>query len=262
MNGITIRLGTGKKSEEGTGSRRMTDRHYEQILAAVGRADRIVLGQIGQSLDGRIATASGESKYINGQAALAHLHRLRASVDAVLIGAGTLVADDPQLTVRFCDGKNPARIVIDPSGRGIPGGRWLASDGALRLALSPTGKAPVECDEVLAFEPPGDAPFDPRQIVQLLAERGLRRVLVEGGSRLLSAFLDADALDRLHVMIAPVIIGSGRIGLDLAPLARLADARRPRVQTFAFSDGDVLFDCDLRSNAAQADGFADQGAKL
>ncbi|MDH7797135.1 MULTISPECIES: RibD family protein [unclassified Beijerinckia] len=231
----------------------MTDRHYEDILAAVGRADRIVLGQIGQSLDGRIATASGESKYINGQAALAHLHQLRANVDAVLIGAGTLVADDPQLNVRFCNGKSPARIVIDPSGRGIPGGRWLAPDGALRLALSPSGKAPVECDEVLPIAPHGNAAFDPQQIVRILGERGFHRVLVEGGSRILSAFLDADALDRLHVMVAPLIIGSGRIGLDLAPLSRLADARRPQVRTFVFSDGDVLFDCDLRSSVPPTD---------
>lgn len=242
---------------EETGSHEMTEFHYEQILASVGRAERIVLGQIGQSLDGRIATASGESKYINGQAALAHLHRLRASVDAVIVGAGTLVADDPQLTVRFCDGPNPARIVIDPTGRGVPGGRWLAPDGALRLALSPSGKAPAECDEVLPLTRHGDAPFDPRQVVHLLSERGFRRILVEGGSRLLSAFLDANALDRLHVMIAPLIIGSGRIGLDLAPLSRLADARRPQVRTFAFSDGDILFDCDLRSCPSTAH----QGAK-
>ena len=77
----------------------------------------MVVGQIGQSLDGRIATESGHSKYINGPAGLTHLHRLRALVDAVVIGVGTAIADDPQLTVRRVAGQQPARVVIDPNGR-------------------------------------------------------------------------------------------------------------------------------------------------
>ena len=79
--------------------------------------DLVVVGQIGQSLDGRIATATGHSHYINGPAGLAHLHRLRALVDAVVIGVGTALADDPQLTVRRVAGPEPARVVIDPNGR-------------------------------------------------------------------------------------------------------------------------------------------------
>src|SRR5262245_27675971 len=79
--------------------------------------DLMVVGQFGQSIDARIATASGHSHYINGAAGLAHLHRLRALVDAVVIGVGTAVADDPQLTVRHVAGPSPARVVIDPKGR-------------------------------------------------------------------------------------------------------------------------------------------------
>ena len=74
----------------------------------------IAVGQIGQSLDGRIATPTGHSHYINGPAGLDHLHRLRALVDAVLVGVGTAIADDPQLTVRRVAGPNPARVVLDP----------------------------------------------------------------------------------------------------------------------------------------------------
>ena len=80
----------------------------------------VVVGQIGQSLDGRIATTTGQSHYINGPAGLAHLHRLRALVDAVVVGVGTALADDPQLTVRRVAGPDPARVVIDPSGRLAP----------------------------------------------------------------------------------------------------------------------------------------------
>ena len=79
--------------------------------------DLVIVGQIGQSLDGRIATESGHSKYINGPAGLVHLHRLRALMDAVVVGVGTAIADDPQLTVRRVAGPQPARVVIDPKGR-------------------------------------------------------------------------------------------------------------------------------------------------
>ena len=92
----------------------------------------MVVGQFGQSIDGRIATVTGHSKYINGTAGLAHLHRLRALVDAVVVGIGTAVADDPQLTVRRVAGPSPARVVIDPSGRLPATARLLAEDGIRR----------------------------------------------------------------------------------------------------------------------------------
>src|SRR4051812_25903843 len=76
----------------------------------------VTVGQIGQSLDGRIATPTGHSQYINGSPGLCHLHRLRAVVDAVVVGAGTVRADDPQLTVRHVEGPDPVRVVIDPRG--------------------------------------------------------------------------------------------------------------------------------------------------
>src|SRR5882672_9111545 len=79
--------------------------------------DLVIVGQLGQSLDGRIATETGHSKYINGSAGLEHLHRLRALVDAVVVGVGTAVADNPQLTVRRVAGPHPVRVVIDPKGR-------------------------------------------------------------------------------------------------------------------------------------------------
>ena len=96
------------------------DSTFADPFGPIARAplDRpFVVAQLGQSLDGRIATVTGESRYINGSAALDHLHRLRAEVDAVVVGAGTIVADDPLLTVRRVAGKSPARVVIDPSGR-------------------------------------------------------------------------------------------------------------------------------------------------
>jgi len=100
--------------------------------------DLVVVGQIGQSIDGRIATTTGRSHYINGSASLTHLHRLRAVVDAVVVGVGTLCADDPQLTVRHVEGPNPARVVIDPHGRSPPDARCF-TPGARHLVVSSQG---------------------------------------------------------------------------------------------------------------------------
>ena len=114
----------------------------------------VVIGQLGQSLDGRIATPTGASKYINGQEALRHLHRIRAEVDAVIIGVGTAIADNPQLTTRHVEGPNPVRVVIDPHGR-MPRDLTMLSDGAApvlavtcRDASAPEGAEalPLDCD--------------------------------------------------------------------------------------------------------------------
>jgi riboflavin biosynthesis pyrimidine reductase len=91
----------------------------------------------------------------------------------------------------------------------------------------------------------GDSPIAPAAIIQALQERGLRRILIEGGPWTIARFLDAGCLDRLHVLIAPVIIGAGRSGLDLPPVAELALARRPCADIHLLGGGDVLYDCDL-----------------
>src|SRR6201999_3603117 len=97
--------------------------------------DLMVVGQFGQSIDARIATATGHSHYINGPAGLDHLHRLRALVDAVVIGVGTAVAADPQPTVRRVAGPSPVRVVIDPGGRLGRAAKLLAEDGTRRLII-------------------------------------------------------------------------------------------------------------------------------
>src|SRR3954468_23636988 len=98
--------------------------------------DLVVVGQCGQSIDARIATPSGHSHYINGEAGLDHLHRLRALVDAVVVGVGTAIKDDPLLTVRRVEGPSPARVIVDPSGRLPPGARVLTADGIRRLVIT------------------------------------------------------------------------------------------------------------------------------
>ncbi|MFG1351759.1 RibD family protein [Xanthobacter autotrophicus] len=208
-----------------------------------------VVAQLGQSLDGRIATPSGDSKYINGPHALDHLHALRAGVDAVMVGVGTVIADDPMLTVRRVAGQSPARVVIDPSGRADPSARCFTADGARRIVLRRAGiAAPVaEGVEVIALEEAGA--FAPAAMLDALAARGLTRILVEGGAHTLSAFLEAGCLDALHVFVSPVILGAGRIGLTRKACDTLADALRPAARAHVFPDGDVLFACDLARGA-------------
>jgi riboflavin-specific deaminase-like protein len=205
----------------------------------------MVVGQIGQSLDGRIATTSGHSHYINGAAGLAHLHRLRALVDAVVIGVGTALVDDPQLTVRRVVGPQPARVVIDPRGRLPVGARLFARDGVRRLAIVGAGaRPPLPSDIEIVGLPKNDGLIAPADILRALAERGFRRLLIEGGANTVSRFLAAGCLDRLHVVVAPIILGSGRASFALPPIERADQALRTPVRVHKLDD-EVLFDCDL-----------------
>jgi len=207
--------------------------------------EMVVVAQIGQSLDGRIATATGHSHYINGREGLAHLHRLRALVDAVVVGIGTVLADDPQLTVRRVAGPHPARVVIDPRGRLPACARMLAADGAERLVVTAEGSrlalpAGVETIALTA----DNGRIAPAAILAALSRRGFRRILIEGGARTVSGFLAAGCLDRLHVVVAPLILGAGPAALALAPVARVDHALRPPTVAHQLGD-EVLFDCDL-----------------
>jgi len=207
--------------------------------------DLVVVAQCGQSIDARIATDTGHSHYINGSAGLTHLHRLRSLVDAVVIGVGTAIADDPQLTVRRVAGPSPARVVLDPNGRLPAGARLLATDGARRIVVTKndlSGPWPADVEIIRVAAP--DGRIAPSSILAALAERGLRRILIEGGAETVSRFLAAGALDRLHVMIAPIIMGSGRASLTLPPIARVEQAIRAPIRAHLLDD-EVLLDCDL-----------------
>lgn len=209
--------------------------------------DVLVVAQLGQSLDGRIATRTGHSKYINGMPGLVHLHRLRAVVDAVMVGIGTALADDPLLNVRMVPGRHPHRIVIDPRGRLKATARLLnLDDGVRRIVLTTADSVPKLPSGVeIVRLPSEDGLINPLDIRKALAELGIRRVLLEGGAETISRFLSAKALDRLHVIVAPVILGDGRAGLVLPPIETVDQALRPPTKTHVL-DGEVLFDCDFR----------------
>jgi riboflavin-specific deaminase-like protein len=205
----------------------------------------VVVGQIGQTMDGRIATVTGQSKYVNGPAGLTHLHQLRALVDAIVIGVGTALADNPQLTVRLVHGTNPARVVIDPHARLPHQSLVWQDDGIRKIWVVADG---VNVDRLPQVEviplPAIDGRIDPMQILQMLSAEGLRRVLVEGGAETISRFMAAKCLDRLHLIVAPIVMGSGRSSFHLPPIEHMDQAQRLDVQTHLIGN-EIVFDCDL-----------------
>ena len=202
-----------------------------------------VLGRIVQTLDGRIATAGGTSFWIGGKEDVLHTHRLRALFDAVVVGAGTVRADDPLLTTRHCTGPSPVRVVIDTERRLAPDRRMFAGTPATLLlcandcgGASRVGDAEVVC---VPRSPAGG--LDVAAAVAVLAERGLTRVMVEGGGITVSRFLAAGLFDRLHVTVAPLLLGDGIPAFRLPPVARPEDGMRLAWTMHRLGD-DVLFD--------------------
>lgn len=217
---------------------------YGPILTAQGR---FCFAQVGQSLDGRIATVSGDAKDVSGQGGLIHLHRCRALVDAVIVGIGTVLADDPRLTVRLVEGPDPVRVVIDCNGV-MPVDARMLEDGRAEVIVVQAEDVPVRFANTIRL-PRGARGLCPGAILDALAMRGLRRVLVEGGARTIARFVEADLLDRLHVAVSPLIIGAGPAGISLPPVDRLSQARRPVVTVYDLGS-DVLFDCALRAEVS------------
>ncbi len=214
-------------------------------LIHLGRDQPLVIGQLGQSLDGRIATHTGHSKYINGDHGLLHLHRLRALVDAVVVGIGTALADDPQLTVRMCAGNHPARVIIDPRGRLPASSRVLQNDGTRSIVITTSGSEGSFAPHVEILEMPSvNGRIEPGAIVKALASLGFNRLLIEGGAHTISSFIEARALDRLHILMAPVILGSGQSGLGLPRIDLVDQALRPITKAHLVGD-EVIFDCDF-----------------
>lgn len=219
---------------------------YGAMIAAPGTCH--VSAQIGQSLDGRVATESGDAADISGPDGLAHLHRMRALVDAVIVGVRTALHDDPRLTVRLVEGYNPARVVIDPAGRLPNNARLFAQDGVRRIVIQTVDKPRPAGVEVIRL--PRNTWIAPKAIIAALRDKGLHHLLVEGGAITIARFLEADLLTRLHVAVAPLLIGAGPQGLTTEPVTRLAEARRPETRIYGLGS-DVVFDCLLGPRAAR-----------
>ncbi|HWE37862.1 MAG TPA: bifunctional diaminohydroxyphosphoribosylaminopyrimidine deaminase/5-amino-6-(5-phosphoribosylamino)uracil reductase RibD [Isosphaeraceae bacterium] len=206
-----------------------------------------VIAKWAMTLDGKTATASGDSRWISGPRSRALVHELRGRMDAIVVGIGTALADDPALTARPPGPRTPARVVLDRSARLPLDGTLVRTARAVPVLVAVTPKAPADrirklndfgCEILILPED------ESRQIPSLLAElgrRGMTNVLVEGGGRVLGAFLDAGQVDAVDVYIAPVVEGGSHAigpvrGLGVATMAEALRLDDVEIQVI---DGDV-----------------------
>jgi riboflavin-specific deaminase-like protein len=205
-----------------------------------------------QTIDGRLATRTGDSQWISGQESLVLAHSLRASHAAVLVGAGTVAADDPRLTARLVEGPSPIRVVLDSKLRLSPRAS-VVTDGAAPTILATTDLAPVDRRqalarrgvEVLILPPTPDGRVDLGSLLDELGSRGMATLLVEGGAAVITAMIRERRVSRLVVSIAPLVLGAGIEAVGDLDILRLRDALSFRRASFSQLGPDVIFDGEL-----------------
>ena len=242
--GLSVHLG-----EEEASARRLNEAYIKHRTQGLP----FVIAKFAASLDGRIAAASGNSRWVSGPEARQWAHRLRAQVDAIAVGSNTVVIDDPSLTARPRGreaARQPLRVVVDTRGRTPPTAQVLASAGgaartliATAEASSPAWRAALEAAgaQVLPLPKDGDH-VDLLALLRLLAQRGVLSLLVEGGGVLLGAFFDKGLVDKVHAVISPTIIGAADAPAAVAGKGayRMADALRLRDVTVRRLGEDML----------------------
>ena len=231
---ILADAGLGTRVGEGQAKAR---RQLEAYVKYVTTGTPFVTAKFAMSLDGKIATRTGDSKWISGEKARGAVHRLRAATDAVMVGVNTALADDPQLTARDKRGRpldrQPFRVVVDTGGRTPPGARMLGEPGRTLVAMGDVGDKRARAlrsagADVVSL--PGDGPsVDLAALMDnLAAEHGVTSLLVEGGATLLGSLFDLGLVDKVIAFVSPVIIGGAEAPTPVAGsgFERMADTLR------------------------------------
>ena len=194
------------------------------------------------TLDGRVATATGDSQWISSEESRHHVHELRNLVDGLIVGLGTVLKDDPLLTCRIERGRDPMRIILDPQ-FDIPEGAKCLGHGSLVF----TAKSPVLRPEIIEqgtetvqmeVDPSGLLPW--ASVLEHLGKMGLHCVMVEGGSGIYSSLLRSGLVDKLLFFIAPKILGKGLPLVDWGSPARIADSLKVVIKKVDLLGGDIL----------------------
>ncbi|MER7176283.1 bifunctional diaminohydroxyphosphoribosylaminopyrimidine deaminase/5-amino-6-(5-phosphoribosylamino)uracil reductase RibD [Streptomyces mesophilus] len=194
-------------------------------LTAVRTGRPYVTWKYAATLDGRIAAADGTSRWISSAESRADVHRLRAECDAVVVGAGTMRADDPHLAVRGIDGAvQPLRVVVDTEAAAVKPGVRILDDTAPTL-IAVAEDATTDLPDVVRL-PRAARGLDIEALLDALYTRGVRSVLLEGGPTLAGAFVAAGAVDRVIGYLAPVLLGAGQSALADAGITTITDALR------------------------------------
>jgi 3,4-dihydroxy 2-butanone 4-phosphate synthase/GTP cyclohydrolase II len=216
--------------------------------AAIPDGRPLVTVHYAQTIDGRIASRTGDSRWVSGEGSLRLAHELRAAHDAVLVGIGTVLADDPQLTVRLVPGDSPTRVVVDSQLRIPPDANVLDMSGARTIvattALASEDRAAAiraRGAEVLRVKADAGGHVDLHDLLARLRAEGIRSVLVEGGRGMITAVLRERLVDRLTVCIAPKVIGEGIAAVGDLHIDRLRDAMTFERAGFIASGGDIVF---------------------
>jgi diaminohydroxyphosphoribosylaminopyrimidine deaminase/5-amino-6-(5-phosphoribosylamino)uracil reductase len=209
-----------------------------------------VIAKYAMSLDGKLATRSGDSKWISGEESRRYVHSLRQTVDAIMVGVGTVLADDPQLTVRVDGGKGrkgiqkkqPLRVIVDSRGQTPLEARVFQKPGKALVAATSLDEAKAkgfaqQGVEIIQLPSSKDEKVDLEELLKVLGHRDVISVLVEGGGALLGSLFDLGLVDKVFVFIAPIIVGGERAvtpvaGLGVEKIAQACRLRRIRVKEF------------------------------
>jgi diaminohydroxyphosphoribosylaminopyrimidine deaminase/5-amino-6-(5-phosphoribosylamino)uracil reductase len=251
--------GKGVAELERAGIPVVTGEHAEEaceIAEAYGKhittGMPFVTAKYAMSLDGKIATRAGDSKWISGDESRRYVHYLRYIADAIMVGVNTVLTDDPQLTVRCCSRgglshEQPLRVIVDAGGRTPPGARVFQSPGHVLLATSAAmpedrARAYVAAGAEVLRLPASRGLVDVKALMKALGEREITSVLVEGGGRLFGSLFDAGLVDKVIAFVAPVVIGGAKAGTPVAGkgAVRVADSiKLERVRTRTIN-GDIM----------------------
>jgi 3,4-dihydroxy 2-butanone 4-phosphate synthase/GTP cyclohydrolase II len=216
--------------------------------AAIPAGRPFVTVHYAQTLDGRIASRTGDARWVSGERSLRLAHELRAAHDAVLVGIGTVLADDPKLTVRLVPGDSPVRVVVDSRLRIPLGANVLATDDARTIVATtphaseePAAAIRARGGDVLRVNGDRDGHVDLRDLLTRLRTEGIRSLLIEGGRGIITSALRERLVDRFTVCIAPKVLGEGIAAVGDLHIDRLRDAMTFERSGFIAYGGDVLF---------------------
>jgi riboflavin-specific deaminase-like protein len=208
-----------------------------------------------QTVDGRIATHTGDARWISGEPERRVAHALRAGCDAVLVGVRTMLQDDPQLTVRMVPGASPMRVVLDSTLRTPLTAKVLSDDAATLLLCRPDAdparRRELTSAGVMVREVPG-GPEGLRipEVLRLLRSLGVTSLLVEGGGRVITSMLAAGAVDRVVVSVSPTVLGAGVEAVGPLGVSRVSEGIRLVNRSVYLAGDDLLLGFDVQNGAA------------
>lgn len=224
----------------------LNERFFKYIKTGVP----FVTLKFAQTIDGRIATHSGHSQWISSFASRKLAHRLRSSHDAVLVGIGTLLKDDPELTVRLTRGRNPVRVIIDSRLSAPTDAKAFKNQKDAKTFIATTHEAANERGafyknagiELLSIDRDHNNLIDLKKLLNVLGKKGISSVLIEGGATIITSVLKEKLADRIFIFIAPKISGKGIEAVQNLGIVNMDDALKLSYRRIMKSGGDIVID--------------------